>query len=197
MSARFDAACARFDASHAGDPRKLGEGEAAEPRAIAYHRLVAAWVDRLDPAASESLRLAARSQHIERWTLARDGFDKGRRGYLKWRVACGEMHADRAAAILAEVGYEQEAIDRVRDLLRKRRLGHDAEVQTLEDAACLTFLEADFVAFARRHDEAQVIDILRKTWAKMSPAGHDAALELASTLPDAARKLVERALAGD
>jgi len=60
--------------------------------------------------------------------------------------------------------------------------------------ACLVFLEHYALDFAGKHSKEQVVAIVQKTWAKMSPEGHEAALGLA--LPPAVRALVEEALAG-
>jgi hypothetical protein len=104
-----------------------------------------------------------------------------------------KFHAEEVAKILRELGYDDATIARVATLVRKERIKTDAEAQTLEDVICLVFLENYFAEFAAAHDEEKVIGILRKTWKKMSERGHELALGL--TMPDEARRLVERALA--
>jgi hypothetical protein len=116
-----------------------------------------------------------------------------RTGYLRWRTTLAKFHADTAAAILRDVGYDDATIRRVQTLLRKESLKRDPEVQCLEDVACLVFLENYFAEFATQHDEAKILDILQKTWKKMSARGHEVALTL-SMSPEA-RRLVEQALA--
>jgi hypothetical protein len=76
--------------------------------------------------------------------------------------------------------------------VRKHNLRRDAEVQTLEDGLCLVFLETQLSALRREHPADKIVDILRKTWAKMSEAGRRLALDL--DLPQEDRALVERAL---
>ncbi len=115
-----------------------------------------------------------------------------RAGYHQWRTTLYTFHADAADKILREVGYDDAAIARVRSLLRKERLKADPQTQALEDVACLVFLESYFADFALKHDEQKVIDILRRTWKKMSDRGRAAAMEL--PLPAEARRLVEKAL---
>ena len=148
---------------------------------------------RLDPEASEALRLAAACQHIRRWEIPRGGYEAGRRGYRRWRTDLAEMHAGIARQILGAVGYGEQTITRVEALLRKIGLGRDPEVQTFEDAICMVFFEMDFLELAAKHDDEKMVDILRRTWAKMSPAGHEAARALASGLPERERGLLERA----
>jgi len=115
-------------------------------------------------------------------------------GYKRWRSELARRHADEAKKILIAVGYTPELGERVGDLLQKKRLKSDPEVQVFEDAICLTFLALELSAFALKHPDEKVIDILRKTWAKMSEAGHIAALTLAASLPPRELGLVQRAL---
>lgn len=152
------------------------------------------WLLRLAPDASEALRLAARAQHIGRWKIPRDSYPEGRNGYLKWRADLARFHADTTGAILAEAGYESALIERVAALLQKRGLKRDAEVQALEDAACLVFLEHEFTGFSRKHEDEKVVDIIVKTLAKMSGRGRAEAAKLLPALPADRRALVERAM---
>jgi hypothetical protein len=190
MPARFVAAAERFEQAHRDDPR-IREGE---PYSVLYHRQVARWLALLAPEASEALRLAARAQHIRRWTIPRARFPEGRSGYRRWRIELGRFHAAAADAVLAAVGYDEMTRRRVGELLVKKGLGGDAEVQVLEDAVCLAFLELELTDFAAKHDDEKLVSILQKTWKKMSPAGHAAALELVATLPERERALIQRAL---
>lgn len=193
-SGRFRAAIAAIDAVNAEDPaRELHDGGAA-PAALLYGQRMSAWLVRLAPDAPEALRLAARAQHIARWKVPRANYPAGRDGYLAWRTALYDFHADRVAEIMTQAGYDADTIARVRDLLHKRRLKRDPDAQTLEDVACLVFLETQFAAFSRRHPDDKVLDILRKTAAKMSPRGLEEAARLAGHLPPDRRHLVARAL---
>jgi hypothetical protein len=90
------------------------------------------------------------------------------------------------------VGYDDSTIARVRSLLQKEKIKLDPEMQTLEDVICLVFLENYFADFARDRDEQQMLNIIRRTWAKMSQRGHEAALTL--TLSDGDRALIAKAL---
>jgi len=190
---RFNAAIARFDAANADDPTTEVFQGAVYPKELLYAQRMTAWLDNIAPDASEALRLAVRCQHIQRWTIPRHTYAMDRHGYLRWRTTLAKFHADTAAAILRDVGYDDATIQRVQTLLRKERLKRDPEVQCLEDVICLVFLEHYLAAFATQHDEVKVLDILRKTWTKMSPRGHEVALTL--PMSPEARRLVEQALA--
>jgi hypothetical protein len=193
---RFNEAIERIDAANAQDPGRALHAGREVPAELFYGQRMSAWLDRLEPGASEALRLAVRCQHLRRWVIPRSNYPMTRPGYHQWRTRLGAFHAEQAAEILREVGYDEPLVARVQSLIRKERIKADPETQTLEDAACLVFLEIDYVDFARRHEEAKVVDILRKTWRKMSDRGHAAAMELAGGLPEVERGLIEKALAG-
>ena len=189
---RLQSALARFDARNAADPHtELVEGR-PEPKELLYARRMTQWLHRLEPNASVALQLAARGQHLMRWHIPRETFPKDRAGYLRWRTTLYDFHAERAAEVLREVGYDDATIEHVRSLIRKRDLKTDPEAQTLEDVICLVFLENYFAEFSRDHDEEKLIRILRKTWKKMSPRGHAAAMKL--NLPPRELGLIEKAL---
>jgi hypothetical protein len=185
---KLDAAIMRIDAAHAEDPEKEG-GRAKE---LVYAERMSAWLRKLAPQAGEALRLAVRCQHLRRWALPRAEFPQGKVGYLRWRKEESLAHAALAGEMLAAAGYGAEEARRVQSLIKKERIKHDPEAQLLEDTACLVFLEFEFAPFAPKHPDDKIIDILRKTWAKMSPRGQEEALKL--QLPARLKQLVERAL---
>jgi hypothetical protein len=187
---RYRLAIEKIDAANAEDPTKI-DGVAAE---LLYSRRMTQWLGRLYPDAGEALHLAARAQHIRRWSIPRSKYPITRAGYHQWRTSLYSFHADTAAEILRQAGYDDATIARVRSLLKKEKLKSDAEMQMLEDVICLVFLENYFAEFAPKHEDEKVIGILRRTWKKMSERGHAAAMEL--DLPAEARRLVEKALSG-
>ncbi len=185
---------ARFDAANAEDPyREVFEGQ-EHPKELLYARRMTAWLEKLAPEASAALRLATRCQHLRRWTIPRDRYPLDLAGYKQWRTTLARFHAETAGQILRDVGYDDAMIERVRSLVQKERLKLDPEAQRLEDVTCLVFLESYFASFARQHDEAKLVDILRKTWKKMSERGREAALGL--RLEPELRAIVEKAVAG-
>ena len=192
VSERFERAIERFDAANREDPNREVANGVAQPKELLYARRLTACVDRFRPDASEPVRLAARCQHIRRWTIPRTDYPEGRNGYRRWRTDLARFHASTAAAILREVGYDDATVARVESLLRKERLKMDPDVQLLEDVICLVFLEHYLPGFAPKHDDEKLLWVLRKTWRKMSDKGRRAALAL--DLPPDLRALVERAV---
>ncbi len=189
----LERAIARFEAAHQEDPRRLEIDGKSVPWSVHYHRRLLHWVLHFDQGASVPLRLAAACQHIRRWDIPRSDYRAGRRGYRRWRSELANMHAEIARDVLSEVGYDEETILRVEALVRKVGLARDAEVQLFEDAICMVFFENEYVDLAAKHDDAKLVDILRKTWKKMSERGRRAALTLATGLPDRERRLVDEA----
>lgn len=194
QSPRFERIIALIDQANARDPRQETWGGERHPKELLYSRRMSDWLARLEPDASELLRVAARAQHLCRWESPRSDYPEGRAGYLRWRSDLSRFHADKVAAAMAQAGYDDASVERVRDLVQKKHLKTDPEAQTLEDIACLVFLEFYFADFAPEHDETKIIAILRKTWGKMSPRGRQAALSI--SLPEEARRLIERAISG-
>lgn len=190
---RFEAALDAIDAANADDPRQVIFEGVSRPAEVVYAIRMSRWLDRIAPDASEELRLAVRAQHVRRFEIPRDQYPMDRVGYLKWRTDLKHRHAAIVGEVLRKAGYDAATIARVQSLVRKERLKQDPEAQTLEDVVCLVFLESYFADFAAKHDPEKVAEIVRKTWVKMSEAGHQAALAL--RLSPEARRLVERALA--
>jgi hypothetical protein len=175
-----------IDAAHAGDPTRASDGRAAE---LVYAERMEAWVARLVPDASPLLRLAARCQHLERWSVPRSSFPMDRPGYLNWRRSLYVKQAERARELLLQAGVPAAEAAEVATWVSKTGLKKNAGTQALEDAACLVFLENEISAFAAQHADyprEKFVDILRKTWRKMSPAAQAAALALSLPAPIAA-----------
>ena len=193
-STRFETALKMFDAVNAEDPNTEIVEEAAYPKELVYAQRMTACLQRVAPDASEALQLAVRCQHIRRWDIPRQDFPVGLAGYNKWRNSLRKYHADLAGKLLLEVGYTPDIIERVQFLVLKRQLKIDPEVQLLEDIICLVFLEYYFLDFARQHPVEKVVDILQKTWPKMTAEGQQLALKL--NLPAEAQEMIATALSG-
>jgi hypothetical protein len=193
-SPRLKAAIAAIDRFNAADPRKEMVENFEFPFEVLYSKRVSEWVLRLKPDASEVLQVAARGQHIGRWTVPRDTFDMNRAGYLRWRETLKRFHADKVAEIMDNAGFGAAAAGQARSIILKKNLAADTDAQALEDAVCLVFLQTQFTDLLAKTPADKMKDILRKTWRKMSSAGQSAALAL--PLRPEERDLIEQALAG-
>jgi len=178
-TARFAEAIRLFDAANSEDPNlEPGPDSQLVPKELLYAQRMTACLDRVAPDAPEAVQLAARAQHIRRWHIPRSDYPMTRPAYHQWRNALKKYHAELAGQLMAQAGYEPEPIERVQQLLQKQRLKDDPEVQLLEDVICLVFLEYYFLPFAAQHPEEKVVEIVQKTWPKMTERGHELALQL-------------------
>ena len=191
--ARFDRAVAAIDAANADDPNTLVVGGVERRKEQAHAEMATAWIERLRPDADEALRLAARAHHVRRWEIPRADEPDGRQGYLRWKRRLQEHHAAVVSGILRDVGYPPEVVDRVASIVKKERLRSDPDVQSLEDALSLVFLETQLAELADKLDDDHLVDVLRKTLRKMTPAGHAAAASI--RLGPREQGLLERAVA--
>jgi hypothetical protein len=192
---RFAAALRRFDEENSRDPNvQLINGKSV-PRELAYSEWLSAWVLRLKPQASEALRLAARSAHLCRWAIGRDTYPSNRAGYLRWREALKQFHAQKVAAILAQAGYSQTVIAHVQGLVSKRAFPSDPESRVLEDALCLVFLEHQLADLAEKNPADKVVNALQKSWKKMTPMAQEIARGL--SFEPRERALLDRALSAN
>lgn len=192
---RFARAIAAIDEGNAGDPNIITVGARTGPKEIVHAQLVTEWVEKLRPGASEPLLLAARGHHLRRWTVPRTSAPSGRAGYLRWRKSLQEQHARELGALLTEAGYDDATVERVQSIVRKEHLATDAEVQTLEDALCLVFLETQLLDVAARLDPETLTRVIIRTAHKMSPAGIAAIAQV--PLDEHARAILAAALAQD
>lgn len=175
---RLERVIARLDELNAGDPHTVDEAGERLPHELWYARRLTAWVLRLNPRASEWLQIAARGQHVRRWTIPRDRYPRTRAGYLKWRETLKAFHADEVGRVMAGAGYGPEEAGRVRRIILKKDLAGDPDAQTIEDALCLVFLESQLADLRAKTPEPTMRDVVAKTWRKMSPQGRQAALAL-------------------
>jgi len=191
-SEKFNKAIQLFDEANSLDPNKEFFEGREYPKELIYAIRMTEQLNKFAPHVSEALQLTVRCQHICRWEIPRDSYEMNRVGYLTWRKDLKDFHAKKAAEILAKVGYDAKTIEQVEFLLLKKQLKKNVDTQTLEDVVCLVFLEFYFLKFSKKYSEEKLIDIVQKTWKKMSDKGHEAALKL--TLPQEALSLIKKAL---
>ncbi|MEM9646983.1 MAG: DUF4202 domain-containing protein [Bacteroidota bacterium] len=192
ISPKLQQAFDLLDAANANDPNIEEVNGKTYPKELLYAQRMTETLDDFESNASMALKLAARSQHICRWEIPRNIYEMNRVGYLKWREELKKFHAEKAAGILQEIGFANETMEKVQLLLLKKRLKKNKETQTLEDVICLVFLKYYFEPFAEKHEEKKVIDILRKTWKKMSTKGQSAALKL--SISQKAKNVIQKAI---
>ncbi len=182
-----------IDQANKKDPNTEIVDNVKVPKELIYGQRMSEMLDMFKPNASDALKIAARAQHICRWESPRSNYEMNRKGYLLWRSELKKFHAKKTGEIMTELGYDYKTIEQVSFLLQKKQLKRNEETQCLEDVVCLVFLKYYYEAFRVKHNDEKVIDIVQKTWKKMSEKGHNAALQL--NYSEKGLSLIQQALA--
>ncbi|MDO9601218.1 MAG: DUF4202 domain-containing protein [Rhodocyclaceae bacterium] len=196
----FDRAIALFDAANAEDPRQDTNADGkAVPYELLYAQRMSAMLARYAPEADEAIKLAVRAQHIQRWKTPRDSYPMTRDGYMQWRTGLYKFHAETAGRLMTDAGIDAAIIERVKQAVGKRGLKVNPDTQMVEDVIDLVFIEDYMLGFAGKHpeySEDKWLDIIRKTWKKMSSRAHEFALSGKLKLPEPLVPLITKAVTG-
>ena len=190
-----------IDQANSEDPNTVTDAENREwPKELLYSHYMSDMLQRFAPEADEVMKLAIRAQHIQRWKSARSDYPMDRKGYHQWRTALYTFHANTLAELMVQAGYDEASLERVKQAVGKKALKSNPDTQLVEDIAALVFIEHYMLAFATKHpeyDEAKWIDIIRKTWRKMSEPAQQFALSGSLNLPEPLVPLIQKALSSD
>lgn len=192
MPTPLDNCLQAIDAINQQDPACINHDGQDIAKALLYGQRMSGCLRKYFADASDLLQIAVRAQHLQRWAIGRDEYEQNRVGYLRWRKALAAHHAKLCSQLMQTEGFAEEQCKIVSGLLQKQGIKTNAETQTLEDVACLVFLEYYFDDFAAKHSQAKIISIVQKTWAKMSAEAQQLALQL--PLSEAGGKLIGQAL---
>jgi len=198
QSSTFEKAVALIDAANSEDPNKVAADGKDWPKELLYSHRMSDMLQRFVPEADDAVKLAIRAQHVQRWKSPRDAYPKDRIGYLQWRKDLYKIQAETAAGLLQQAGYGEEVIGRVRESVAKKKIKENPDTQVLEDVTDLVFIEHYMQAFVDKHpeyDEDKWLDIVRKTWNKMSVEAQQFALAGNITLPEPLIPLIQKAVA--
>ena len=194
----FEKSMALIDAANSEDPNRETADGKDWPKELLYSHRMTDMQQRFAPDADDAMKLAMRAQHIQRWKSRRDAYPMDRIGYLQWRKDLYKIQAQTAADLLAQAGYDEDVIERVRNAVAKKAIKENPDTQLLEDVTDLVFIEHYMLAFVGRHpdyDEEKWLDIIRKTWNKMSDRAQQFALSGSVKLPESLVPLVQKAVA--
>ena len=195
----FEKALALIDAANSEDPNQVTAGGKTWPKELLYSSRMSDMLQRFAPDADDAMQLAIRAQHVQRWKSPRNAYPMDRIGYLQWRKDLYKIQAQTAADLLLDAGYDDEVISRVREAVAKKGIKENPDTQLLEDVTDLVFLEHYLLEFAGKHpdyDEEKWLDIIRKTWKKMSGQAQQFALSGRIQLPESLLPLIKKAVTG-
>jgi len=196
----YDKARALIDAANREDPNRVTADGRDWPKELLYSERMSDMLERYRPDADDAMKLAIRAQHIERWKSPRNAYPMDRIGYLTWRKDLYKIQANTAADLLQQAGYDDDVTERVRNAVAKKNIKGNPDTQLLEDVTDLVFMEHYMLEFVGKHpdySEEKWVDIIRKTWNKMSDSAHDFTLSGAVRLPESLLPLVMKAVADD
>ena len=193
----FNKAVELMDAANSEDPNSINVNGEEVPKELLYSQRMTDMINRFLPDADDVAKLAVRAQHIQRWKSPRSDFPMNRKGYHQWRTRLYSFHADTAAKLLEEAGYDETFIERVKLAIGKKNLKSNPDTQIIEDIAALTFLEHYMTTMYENfpdYDEEKWIDIILRTWKKMSAAAQDFALSGKVKLPEDLVPVIQKAI---
>ena len=194
----FEQAVTLMNAANSEDPNIVTDDAGKDwPKELLYSHHMTDMIERYKPMADHVVQLAIRGQHIQRWKSPRDAYPMNRKGYHQWRTQLYTFHADSVAELMAKAGFDEESLERVRQAVGKKGIKVNKDTQLLEDVAGLVFIEHYMLAFAEKHpeyDEEKWIDIIRKTWKKMSADAHEFALSGDLKLPEPLIPLIQKSV---
>lgn len=194
----FEQVVSLMDTANKEDPNiEIADGK-EWPKELLYSHRMSEMLERYKPMSDHVIQLAIRGQHIQRWKSPRDAYPMNRQGYHQWRTDLYTFHADSVAALMVKAGYDEEALQRVKNAVGKKGLKTNADTRLVEDVAGLVFIEHYMSAFVEKHpeyDEEKWIDIIRKTWNKMSADAHEFSLAGHIKLPESLIPLILKSVA--
>ena len=197
----FDEAVILMDKANTEDPNIDMDLDGKEwPKELLYSHRMADMIERYKPEADHVNQLAARGHHIQRWKSPRDAYPMDRKGYHQWRKDLYTFHASTTAELMAKAGFDEESLERVKRSIGKVGIKVNKDTQLLEDVAGLVFIEHYMQAFADKHpeySEEKWIDIIRKTWNKMSDDAHSFSLSGDLKLPEPLIPLIQKSVSTD
>jgi hypothetical protein len=189
-----------IDTANGADPNQVTADGKEWPKELLYSERMSDMLERYNPEADDAMKLAIRAQHIERWKSPRNAYPMDRIGYLTWRKDLYKIQANTAADLLQQAGYGEDVTERVRNAVAKKNIKGNPDTQLLEDVTDLVFMEHYMLEFVGKHpdySEEKWVDIIRKTWNKMSANAHDFTLSGAVKLPESLLPLVMKTVADD
>jgi hypothetical protein len=195
--AAYEHAVNLIDSANSQDPNiEYAEGK-GWPKELLYSQRMSNMLERYRSDSDYVIKLAIRGQHIQRWQSPRSAYPMDKQGYHRWRSDLYIFHADKVADVMLQAGFNAEEIERAKNAVAKVGIKSNSDTQLLEDVVGLVFMEHYMLNFAAKHadyTEQKWIDIIRKTWAKMSDDAHAFVLAGKISLPESLTPVILKAV---
>ncbi len=193
----YETALSLIDTANSADPNLISADGKDWPKELLYSERMSDMLQRYKPDADDTMKLAIRAQHIERWKSPRSDYPMDRIGYLKWRKDLYKIQANAAASLLQQAGYNSAEVERVRNAVAKKNIKANPDTQLLEDVTDLCFIEYYLLDFVGKHpdySEEKWIEIIQKTWNKMSANAHSFVQAGKVKLPESLTAIIMKAV---
>ncbi|ABM02487.1 conserved hypothetical protein [Psychromonas ingrahamii 37] len=193
----FEQVISLIDAVNGEDPNRESAENKEWPKEYLYSQRMSEMLARFKPDADDLLKIAVHGQHIQRWKSPRSDYPTGKQGYHQWRTNLYTFHAESVASLMVQAGYDDTALERVKNAVSKKSIKINPDSQLVEDIASLVFIEHYMLAFAEKHPEysqEKWIGMISKTWKKMSNDGHQFVLAGNIKLPAPLLELIHQSI---
>ena len=187
-----------IDKANNEDPNQENVDGESWPKELLYSHRMSDMLERYKTDADDVMKVSVRAQHIQRWKSDRKEYPMNRVGYHQWRTSLYTFHADTVGLLLEETGYDDEFIERVKRAVAKKSIRTNEDTMLVEDVASLVFIEHYMLPFVEKHPEyteEKWIDIIQKTWRKMTESAHQFALSGSVKLPESLVPLIQKSVA--
>jgi hypothetical protein len=171
MLEQYKTATELIDSVHYQDPSTETIDGVEIKAELLYSNRMLAVLEKVAPDASFELKLAAKCQHISRWSIPRATFPVGKKGYYDWRAAIMAHQLNVSTSVLKQAEINDQSIEIIVDVLKNKADKTNQNASIIEDTACLTFIKWYLVPFTGQFDAAKAKIILQKTAGKMSERG--------------------------
>jgi hypothetical protein len=195
--AAYEQAVTLIDKANSQDPNIENAEGKGWPKELLYSQRMSNMLERYRSDSDYVIKLAIRGQHIQRWQSPRSAYPMDKQGYHRWRSDLYIFHADKVADVMLQAGFNAEEIERAKNAVAKVGIKSNSDTQLLEDVVGLVFMEHYMLNFAAKHadyTEQKWIDIIRKTWAKMSDDAHAFVLAGKISLPESLTPVILKAV---
>ena len=193
----YEQAIHLIDSANSEDPN-IEQAQGKDwPKELLYSQRMSDMLARYKSDADHVAKIAIHGQHIQRWQSPRSAYPMDKQGYHKWRSDLYTFHADKVANIMLQAGFSEQDVERAKKAVAKVGIKSNPDTQLLEDVVGLVFIEHYMLDFAAKHHEyteQKWIDIIRKTWNKMSADAHEFVLAGKISLPESLSPLILKAV---
>lgn len=162
------------------------------PAEFLYGKRMLKTLELVSPESSYAMKLAVQCQHLQRWGVPRSSYTYDRRGYHEWRREVMKYQLEQTINLLSSISIDEIDIKWIAQVINAQENKADSNGLIIMDTACLVFLKWYMEPFAKKHESEKVLDILKKTFRKMSTDAQNLISKL--DLPESSLQVLNQAI---